>query len=134
MNQAQAYKLLQEIYDLMTYAPSAWDAIWRLTVKEVRAGDIDGTFLEIMARLDALGALHPELDRIINDLIRDQIYQFYQALYKKRKPHLFNGYVYSMEDVWTFLGQAKPLFVMLVRKVDSINSLSNAKQPYKLPV
>ena len=119
-NLEKANRLLKEIYQLMCYAPTIRDAFWRNIFHSVRAGDIDGAFLEVLARLDALGALHPELDRFLNDVVRDQIYKYHRELYKKRKHHLWNGYIYSMHDVRTFVYQSVPLYQMLIAKVRQV--------------
>ncbi|MBD2637291.1 hypothetical protein H6G52_18115 [Limnothrix sp. FACHB-881] len=121
MNIDQARGLLSEIEELLR-SGSLWDIAWRNILNEIRAGDVDGPFSEALAKIHALGALDHGLNEFINTFIRSQIQQFHQKLYKTRRRHLINGYVYKYSDVLVFVEESQKLVKALRKKIDQIHA------------
>lgn len=121
MNIDQARGLLNEIEALL-YSGSGWDMFWRNVLNEIRAGDVDGLFHEALAKINALGALDDDLNKFISALIRSQIHQFYEKLYKTRRWHLINGHVYKYTDVLRFIKDSQTLIRLLRNKVEQIHT------------
>jgi len=121
MNIDQARGLLSEIEALLC-SGSLWDIVWRNLLNEIRAGDVDGPFSEALAKIHALGALDHDLDKFIDDFIRSQIKQFHQKLYRTRRKHIINGYVYRYSDVLIFVEEGQKLVKALRKKIDQIHA------------